>query len=55
MLNRDVIEHFMAISYFYLTMTEKTSAELTKSELEELIVAINDRNNRDNSPSALMR
>jgi len=42
MLNRDVIEHFMAISYFYLIMTEKSSAELSQSELEELIVAINE-------------
>ena len=54
MNNRNVVEHFMAVSYFYLLMTEKSSAELTPSELEELIVAINDSNQRDNSPAAWM-
>ena len=50
MIDRNVIDHFMALSYFYLLLNEKTSAELSRSELEELIEAINDRNTWDNSP-----
>ncbi len=42
MTNQAAVAEFMAVSCLYLLMTNKTSAELTVEELEDLIVSIND-------------
>ena len=55
MLNRNDIEQFMTVSYFYLLLTEKTSAELSRSEVEELIIAVYDSSRWNNPPPALMQ
>ncbi len=40
--NAAAVAEFMAVSYLYLLMTDKSSAELSADELEDLIVSIND-------------
>ncbi len=42
MINHAAIAEFMAVSSLSLLMTNKSSAELTAAELEDLIVSIND-------------
>jgi hypothetical protein len=44
MLNHDMVDQLMAVSYMYFSLNEKNSVDVSASELEELIVAINDSN-----------
>lgn len=43
-MNYHPIDHFLALSYVYFLMTEKTSSEVTAEELQDLIIAINESN-----------
>lgn len=41
MLNHNLVDQFIAVSYLYFLMTDKSSATVTEAELAELIIAIN--------------
>jgi hypothetical protein len=42
MIYHATVAEFMAVSCLYLLMTNKSSADLTAEELEDLIVSINE-------------
>jgi hypothetical protein len=44
MLNHDLVDQLLAVSYMYFTLNDKNSMDVSVSELEDLIVAINDSN-----------
>ena len=47
MTNNERMDIFMAVSYMYLKVSDKSSRDLSSHELEELIVAINDNHESD--------
>jgi hypothetical protein len=38
------VDHFIAVSYLYFLMTDKSSTTVSEAELAELIIAINNDN-----------
>jgi len=47
LMNHHPIDHFLTISYVYCLMTEKTSGTVADEELLELIIAIDESQNRE--------
>ena len=43
-MNYSNLDHFMAVSYLYFLMTDSDAASISQDELEDLIIAIYDRN-----------
>jgi hypothetical protein len=41
-MNYSNLDHFIAVSYLYFLITDKDTENVSREELEELIVAINE-------------
>ena len=54
MINIDETRRFLAMSWLYLLMNEKTSDERSIVEIEDLISALNDERVDDQSGSCLV-
>lgn len=50
MSTRDYIEQFLAISYLYFQLTDKTSADITMDEMQDLLEMINASNGPTTCP-----
>jgi len=48
MRNHNLVDQFIAVSYLYFLMTDKSSSSVTEAELAELIIAINSDNDTFN-------
>ena len=46
MLNQQLIDQFIAVSYLYLLVTDKSATDFSEREIQELIVAINGSNDQ---------
>jgi len=44
MLNHILVDQFLAVSYLYFLMTDKSSSTVSEAELADLIIAINSDN-----------